>query len=606
MEHFVFLLLFIPLVYTQTSTICDCDILKPIVISQTNTCYINSTREIAITPETQVLCKGNGSLIVTSEIHVRWFSPCVEVIFRFNNVILDGGTIIVESALARVEVVADSLLIKRGGGIYSPHIDIQTKSFSMNGQRSSLMVTPGYDETLLINTTTVNLSNSVAIGTEQGVSYTKKRKFTLWCDVIETNRNVQIRDYDNVEIHARHVQIGKPSSDPEPTLMLFIEHLDINAVTMNARDLILAEFITINIFVKTIDWDNVKIINSNNIKVCSDNSVISLIAEKSCSISLSYVESAVILINTSQMIVNNSNILTTGLGHLADEGEAHGEAGSEYGGGGGNGGWGNGDCYNITQPSSIAKIDTSNPWNYGSGGGSKRLNQTNILEYGSRGGGKMNITVNVLHLDDSVIAANGESNVMSSGAGAGGTIQLNVAHFKGNGRIEAVGGKSKDGGSGGGGIIFFRSPGPIELSDITFDVSGGESQCKPIPMKASQGKILHAHCKPNYYTPDTGCLKCKLLQCITNLIDCNDSMCGEHGYCDKFGDCACHDQWWGPSCLQRKFHSMIILTIIAWCDQNCTIHGTCVAINNCSCIGKWHGSLCELGMCSYTTHHSLF
>ncbi len=141
----------------------------------------------------------------------------------------------------------------------------------------------------------------------------------------------------------------------------------------------------------------------------------------------------------------------TGMGYPADQGPGAGQmSNSKDGTGGGHAGWGGtaqhggvgGSPYQLTG-------DVLNPTEFGSGGGSSLTND-NIPRVGGAGGGFAKITVlGQLRVDGALAAdgAPGESDPCfiyacgnSSGAGAGGSLQIDAHEIVGTGRISAKGG----------------------------------------------------------------------------------------------------------------------------------------------------------------------
>ncbi|KAL5724090.1 hypothetical protein ACHQM5_007395 [Ranunculus cassubicifolius] len=108
----------------------------------------------------------------------------------------------------------------------------------------------------------------------------------------------------------------------------------------------------------------------------------------------------------------------------------------------------------------------SNPWSYGSKGGSTSAEK----KYGGHGGGRVLLKVKeMLSLLGSVTAEGGEGG-LDGGGGSGGSIIIHALKLKGKGTVSAAGGRGW--GGGGGGRISLDC---YSIQDVEVTVHGGES-----------------------------------------------------------------------------------------------------------------------------------
>ncbi|XVF52441.1 hypothetical protein PTKIN_Ptkin05aG0018300 [Pterospermum kingtungense] len=123
------------------------------------------------------------------------------------------------------------------------------------------------------------------------------------------------------------------------------------------------------------------------------------------------------------------------------------------GAGGGHGGRG-ASCLKNNQTSFwggdvYAWSTLSEPWSYGSKGGSKGNDTSNRRQFGGKGGGRIKLIVkDMLYLNGSVMAEGGDGG-LKGGGGSGGSIYIRAVKLKGYGTISAAGGRGWGGGGGG-------------------------------------------------------------------------------------------------------------------------------------------------------------
>ncbi|KAF8380637.1 hypothetical protein HHK36_028126 [Tetracentron sinense] len=182
------------------------------------------------------------------------------------------------------------------------------------------------------------------------------------------------------------------------------------------------------------------------------------------------IASSVVVSATNLTLNYHSSINTTSLGGPPPSQTSGTPIGND-GAGGGHGGrgasclktnltnfWG-GDVY--------AWSTLTEPWSYGSKGGSTSAEK----QFGGNGGGRVMLKVkDVLYLNGSVNAEGGEGG-LKGGGGSGGSIIVNALKLKGTGTISAAGGKGW--GGGGGGRILLDCYSIQE--DVKVTVHGGES-----------------------------------------------------------------------------------------------------------------------------------
>lgn len=165
---------------------------------------------------------------------------------------------------------------------------------------------------------------------------------------------------------------------------------------------------------------------------------------------------------------HHSSINTTSLGGPPPAQTSGTPTGYE-GAGGGHGGrgascvksnktnWG-GDVY--------AWSTLSNPWSYGSKGGSTSAK----MQYGGDGGGCIMLRITDSLIVDGAICAEGGQGSLTGGGGSGGSIIVHALKLRGNGTISAAGGSGW--GGGGGGRISLEC---YSMQDVKITVHGGHS-----------------------------------------------------------------------------------------------------------------------------------
>ncbi|GMJ12451.1 hypothetical protein like AT5G47020 [Hibiscus trionum] len=164
------------------------------------------------------------------------------------------------------------------------------------------------------------------------------------------------------------------------------------------------------------------------------------------------VAGSVVICAANLTIGYNSTINTTSLAGPPPPQTSGTPVGTE-GAGGGHGGrgasclknnktsfWG-GDVY--------AWSTLSEPWSYGSKGGSKNDTASDGHWFGGNGGGRVKLIVkDILYLNGSVTAEGGNGGI-KGGGGSGGSIYVRAVKLKGYGTISAAGGIGWGGGGGG-------------------------------------------------------------------------------------------------------------------------------------------------------------
>ncbi|XP_042488312.1 uncharacterized protein LOC122068501 isoform X1 [Macadamia integrifolia] len=185
---------------------------------------------------------------------------------------------------------------------------------------------------------------------------------------------------------------------------------------------------------------------------------------------VAFIAGSVIVSATNLSLDHHSSINTTSLGGPPPSQTSGTPIGLD-GAGGGHGGRGasclKDDKKNIWGGDVYGWSTLSDPWYYGSKGGSKSAE----IQYGGNGGGRVKLQVkDVLDLNGSVTAEGGEGG-LKGGGGSGGSIMIQALKLKGNGTISASGGRGW--GGGGGGRISLDCYSIQE--DIKISVHGGES-----------------------------------------------------------------------------------------------------------------------------------
>ncbi|XP_012475770.1 uncharacterized protein LOC105791978 isoform X1 [Gossypium raimondii] len=164
------------------------------------------------------------------------------------------------------------------------------------------------------------------------------------------------------------------------------------------------------------------------------------------------VAGSVVICAANLTVGYNSTINTTSLAGPPPPQTSGTPVGTE-GAGGGHGGrgasclknnktsfWG-GDVY--------AWSTLSEPWSYGSKGGSKNDSASDGHWYGGKGGGRVKFIVkDMIYLNGSVTAEGGNGGI-KGGGGSGGSIYIRAVKLKGYGTISAAGGMGWGGGGGG-------------------------------------------------------------------------------------------------------------------------------------------------------------
>ncbi|XP_039057296.1 uncharacterized protein LOC120200561 isoform X1 [Hibiscus syriacus] len=164
------------------------------------------------------------------------------------------------------------------------------------------------------------------------------------------------------------------------------------------------------------------------------------------------VAGSIVICSANLTIGYNSTINTTSLAGPPPPQTSGTPVGTE-GAGGGHGGrgasclknnktsfWG-GDVY--------AWSTLSEPWSYGSKGGSKNDTASDGHWFGGNGGGRVKLIVkDILNLNGSVTAEGGNGGI-KGGGGSGGSIYIRAVKLKGYGTISAAGGMGWGGGGGG-------------------------------------------------------------------------------------------------------------------------------------------------------------
>jgi hypothetical protein len=192
--------------------------------------------------------------------------------------------------------------------------------------------------------------------------------------------------------------------------------------------------------------------------------------------------SANVFVQGNSLILDSSSkILSTGFGHLAEQGSGAGIIG--YGGSYGGLGGRNYESSGLGQPYGNEHL----PDDLGSGGGNSIPTRK-----GGSGGGKINVLIYGQLTIDGQIISDGESGMTmggwgypATGAGSGGTVYISANNIIGTGTISANGGSaSSDGGGGGGGRIavygnvdnftgIFEALGGINSSTAQYNGSDG-------------------------------------------------------------------------------------------------------------------------------------
>ena len=210
------------------------------------------------------------------------------------------------------------------------------------------------------------------------------------------------------------------------------------------------------------------------------------------------------LVVDTLLIETGGVINTDGLGYKGTNGDGAGPGGGggipasvtnsyKSGGGGGYGGKGGDSSY----PGGISYGQAQSPSDLGSAGGAG-INQTTVVK-GADGGGAYRIVANDSIVVNGEMSANGAIGKdyerivnISSGGGSGGSIWILTPVLSGSGTIQANGGDSHYGGSGGGGRI------AVEVTDIdpgiTFSVEPGDASSED--KRGEAGSVV----KPYYYT----------------------------------------------------------------------------------------------------------
>ena len=172
-----------------------------------------------------------------------------------------------------------------------------------------------------------------------------------------------------------------------------------------------------------------------------------------------------ITINAQTITVDSgSKISADGTGHhgapntnAAGNGPGGGTGGGTAGGGGGGGHGGKGGDSSGGQVGGAYYGNGLEPLNMGSAGGNCHSNKI-----GSSGGGAIRLNISNSLTLNGIISAEGIDGILGStgrtcGAGAGGSIYVNVGTLSGTGNFSAIGGngfdRTRDSGSGGGGRI---------------------------------------------------------------------------------------------------------------------------------------------------------
>ena len=262
-------------------------------------------------------------------------------------------------------------------------------------------------------------------------------------------------------------------------------------------------------------------------------------------------------------------------------------------GGGGHGGRGGGDCGDTYSSTAL-------PVYRGSGGG-------NCVGTGGKGGASVKFAASRIMSLEGNVWMNGENGNEGGGAGAGGSIWLDVDTLEGWGTMHAYGGSGTgracktyccsicsccvwcNSGGGGGGRI--RTYTPHYANRVVLfhqKVSGGSS----VYGLAGQKGTL-------YIGPGTQCnghgtynITSQTCQCNDGYVgddcqyECSVATCGGHGTCRENGQCLCDEGRVGYHCEHT-------------CDRNttCSGHGECGLCGTCICDPCYHGPDCSL-MCS--------
>ncbi|KAK1324864.1 hypothetical protein QJS10_CPA01g02858 [Acorus calamus] len=177
-----------------------------------------------------------------------------------------------------------------------------------------------------------------------------------------------------------------------------------------------------------------------------------------------------IVVNATNLTLEKySSISTTALGGPPPA-QTSGTPIGHDGAGGGHGGRG-ASCLrsnqtNIWGGDVYAWSNLSEPWSYGSKGGTTFEEEP----YGGDGGGRIMLKLtDLIHVDGSITAEGGEGG-LKGGGGSGGSIIIAAIRLRGNGIISAAGGRGW--GGGGGGRISLDC---YSKQDVKIVVHGGES-----------------------------------------------------------------------------------------------------------------------------------